>query len=78
MPIVSAIIIFVRILVLYRASKARKERIAEIIEKGVRAYILDPQESRKCASTLSFWPYGDVEWDTLQKGLERRTQRTKP
>ena len=79
MAIVSAIIIVVRILVLYRASKARKERITEIIEKeGVRAYILDLQESRQCASTRSLWPYGDVERDMLQKGLERRAQRTKP
>ena len=71
MPIISAIIIVVRILVLYRARKARKGRIAEIIEKeGVRAYILDPQVREY---SLSFWLYGDVERDTFQKGLERRT-----
>ena len=32
-PTISAIIIVIRILVLYKASKARKEYIAEIIEK---------------------------------------------
>jgi hypothetical protein len=71
MPIISAIIIVVRILVLYRARKAQKGRIAEIIEKeGVRAYILGLASARVLSVFLAVWRRGAGH---VPEGFRKRT-----